>query len=142
MRMTKSSPSIETPRIVHISTKLLWLAMALAMILQLIYAKWHFDVVLNSFLNGLILVFALHAYLIIGISRGRNSARWISLMFFVGGLFLAPPSIAAFPNAPLQVSVEVSQILSQCIAFIGLFTPPSNAWFRSSFSSRRTVSVD
>lgn len=134
--MTITSPTVATPRLTRLSTNLLWFAFALALALQVIYADGNIGVVFNNLMKGLILVFTLHAYLIVGISKGRNSARWISLLLFVGGLFFAPPSIDGFESAPLTISTETAQVCAQCLAYIGLFAQSSNAWFKSVSANR------
>lgn len=129
--MTTLQPSNESPRLIRISTALLWAALALGLALQFMYAQWEFSVVLSSLFRGLILVFALHIYLITGIASGRNSARWLSLLFFIGGLFFSPPSVEGFVDVPMIVVTEITQISMQCFAFVGLFMRSSNAWFKA-----------
>lgn len=75
-------------------------------------------------------MFGLYAYLTVGISKGRPSARWIYLLLFVGGLVLSPPSIAGFRTDPVVVSVELAQVLVQVAAFALLFTPQARVWFK------------
>jgi hypothetical protein len=129
--MTTLQPSKKSPLLVHISTALLWTALALAFLLQFMHANWELGLVFSSLLRGLVLVFVLHIYLILGIAKGRNSARWIYLLFFIGALLIAPPSIDGLADTPMIVTTEIVQISAQFFAFLGLFTRSSNAWFKA-----------
>jgi hypothetical protein len=118
------------PPLVRFSSALLWAALAAGFLLQLIYADWNPTEAVRTLLGGLVLVFALHAYLIVGIAKGRRSARWIYLMFFLGALAISPPNIAEFALDPAVVGTELGQVLLQAIAFPLLFTPKANTWFK------------
>jgi hypothetical protein len=130
--MTTLQPNNKPPQLVHISTILLWTALALAFVLQFMHLNWEFGLVFSSLLKGLVLVFVLHIYLILGIAKGRNSARWIYLLFFIGALLIAPPSIDDFADTPMIVATEILQISAQFFAFLGLFMRSSNTWFKTS----------
>jgi hypothetical protein len=94
------------------------------------YADWDAREAIRTLAGGMILVFALHGYLIYRISRGRSSARLIYLLFFFGGLAFAPPNVLEFWSEPLLVSTEVAQVTLQAVAFVLLFTPAANEWFK------------
>jgi hypothetical protein len=105
-------------------------ALSVGVILQFVYADWDMAHTLRTLLGSLVLVFVLHAYLIVGISKGRRSARWIYLLFFIGGLAIAPPNLAEFASNPVVVSIRTGQVCLQALAFLLLFTPQANAWFK------------
>lgn len=120
------------------AVQLLWFALGLGLFLQLLYFG-SFDAFSALAKRGgaILLMFAIHGYLILGIARGRNSARWISFSFFVGGLFFAPPRILDFAEEPVTISVETIQASIQAIAFILLFTTAGKSWFTTRLALAR-----
>ncbi len=124
-QLTTSSPIY-----VRWSTTLLWGALGAALLLQLLYANWDVREVFRAMIGGLILMFGLYAYLTVGISKGRASARWIYLLLFSAGLVLSPPNVAEFRAQPAVVSLELAQVVAQVLAFALVFTPQARAWFK------------
>ena len=123
-------PPIPSPKRVQWSIALLWGALGVTLLLQLLYADLNVRAAFRAMMGGLILVIGLYAYLTVGISKGRVSARMIYTLLFTGGLVLSPPNIAGFWADPAVVSIELAQVLAQMLAFVLLFTPQANAWFK------------
>ena len=120
----------DKPKKVRYSQYLLWSALALGLSTQLLdFDNLKFSAASFDFSAFLVLALALHAYLIVGISRGRNSARWIYFLFFIGGLFFAPPNLTELRDEPLTAVAGIAQICLKALAFLWLFTKPGKHWF-------------
>jgi hypothetical protein len=128
--MHMTMPPTPSSKRVQWSIALLWAALGAALLLQLLYVDLNVRAAFRALMGGLILVFGLYAYLTVGISKGRASARLIYTILFTGGLVLSPPNIAGFGADPVIVLVELAQVLAQVLAFATLFTPQANAWFK------------
>ncbi len=76
-----------------------------------------------------LLVAALYGYLIVGVSKGRNSARRVILLLFVLGLIAAPPSWDAIIEAPVFGVFWTAHFSMYVAALFLIFTAPGKAWF-------------
>lgn len=78
------------------------------------------------------LLYALVAWLIGRLHRGRNWARWVLLAFSVVsvGLMVADPSLAG--DTTIAVVAGIVSTVLDAVALVLVFTPPGSGWFRAS----------
>lgn len=118
------------PRQIRNAGYFLWTCLFLGFVLRTIDGNSFSPALVEAFFSsGQFLSFAIYAYLIVGISKGRKSARMLLLAFFVGGLLLAPPTFSALRDYSLIGAIEATQLCLQVVALVWLFTAPGKGWF-------------
>lgn len=118
----KLLPPFDAPKRVRFSVHVLWAVLAFGIIVR--FALFDsYGVSLAKLLWLSVIGVAIHGYFIVGISSGRNSARWVYPLLLVFGILVAPPR----PSDPL----DVIPMLVQVSALVPLFTGNASAWFKS-----------
>ncbi len=124
--MTNSKPNQ-----IRYAYYLLWGSLFLAFVLRVLDAEsLDGKFLANLISSGYLLVVALYAYLFVGISKGRNSARILLLLLFALGLFLAPPTLSGIELAPFTKSIEIAKAAMQLLALYWIFLAPGKYWFK------------
>ena len=122
--------NVAKPKQIRYAYYLLWGCLLLAFVLRVLDAEsLDGKFVTNFFSSGYFLVVALYAYLFVGISKGRNSARILLFFLFALGLFFAPPTLSGIEHAPVTKSIEIAQAAMQILALYWIFTAPGKDWF-------------
>lgn len=117
----KILPPSDAPKRVRVSAYLMWGVLAAGVVIRFAFFDAQTTQLQKPFWLTAIGV-ALHGYFIVGISNGRNSARWVYPFLLLFGILAMPPSLFdPFDVLPLAV---------QCAALVALFTGDANAWFR------------
>lgn len=79
----------------------------------------------------MIVTFAVVAFLIVMMLKGRNWARIVFLaLFVIGTLMNGPSTVEEILTRPLLGLCGLAQILLQGAALFLLLRPPASAWFR------------
>ena len=117
----KLVPSSDAPKRVRYAAYVLWAVLATGVVTRFVFLDaqpFSFDKLAWLTAIGV----ALHGYFIVGISSGRNSARWVYPVLLLFGALATPPNLAdPFDVVPLTLQV---------VALVALFTGEANAWFK------------
>jgi len=121
------------PRQVSFAVGLLWASLLLSLpsLIFSISGESGNSVALAAIIGLVLVIYALVACLNICISRGRNWARFVSLMFVLLGLGM----LVFMPKTPETTAIE--QIVSglttllDVVAMYLLFTKPGSLWFKA-----------
>ncbi|OOG35992.1 hypothetical protein B0E51_18965 [Rhodanobacter sp. C05] len=74
--------------------------------------------------------FAVSAFFVYKISRGRNWARITYLILMLLGMFKTVPSlVSTIEHAPFSGTLSAADVVAQLVAVALLFTGASNGWF-------------
>jgi hypothetical protein len=111
----------DAPKRVRFSVYALWTVLLFALVVRFVFFDSE-SMSLSKLLWLSALGAAIHGYFIIGISKGRNSARWVYPVLLVFGALASPPT--------LSDPFDVLPLLVQVLALIVLFTGDANRWFR------------
>lgn len=91
---------------------------------------------LDAFI-GVGVAFAFFLFIIWGITKGRNWARWIYLVLFVLGASSDVLTLSVqFAKSIVLGSLSVAELLVQAVVAALLFLPGSSAWFRGKASAK------
>jgi hypothetical protein len=115
------APSSDAPRLVRAAVYLLWAVLGVGVLLR--FAFFDAQTMTLAKLVWLMAIgLLLHGYFIMGIAKGRNSARWLYPVLLLLGALATPPELTdPFDVLPLVV---------QAGALIALFAGGANRWFR------------
>jgi hypothetical protein len=126
------------PAKVAIAVGLLWLTLLLqAAALTFLWRLFRlFSTEMYVVAGVVTAIWALVAFFVAMIERGRNWARITYLVVFLLGLPFSAFSIATnYEQAPLLALSGIVQALLQLAAMVMLFAPPAGAWFRGENAS-------
>ena len=133
---------IDRPRHVFYAVALLWIAL----VLQAATLAFMWRLVLVASIQfvvicGILSVFwAITAWVVAMIERGRNWARFTYLALFVLGLPMVLVLLPlTFAVEPLLVLSTVLQLLLQLAGLVMVFIPPAGTWFRGAASDEEVA---
>lgn len=117
----KLLPPSDAPKRVRVSAYVLWVVLVAGIIVRFVFFDSQ-EASLAKLLWLTVIGAAIHAYFIVGISHGRNSARWVYPLLLMFGALAAPPA--------LTDPFDVVPLVAQVFALIAVFTGNASAWFK------------
>jgi hypothetical protein len=127
----------ERPKEVTLAVRFLWLSVALGAVGMLMrQLKPSAPAQMFEWLIAAGVVFAIWAWIVTKIARGRNWARILFIVLAIVGLIVAavslPFTIQVYTAEPLTGILSLVQLILEAATLYLLLTAPARAWFKQS----------